>query len=312
MLFPVQIGMNSSDVPGSLRFYHEAFGYVNAGSVAFWGEMIRVQDLSEPDARAFVWWLIGGQPMFQLEFFSHTVPVPQPLPADWRPSDLGWTRFGVATSDFSAFLSTVESFRLELLHPVRGENGKRRVAVRDPFVGCIVEAIEDLESAPDSLPAVRYVTHSVADLDDARQHYTSMGLPIRSETLTRPPEDEALWGLAGADRSGFVVDCGDVDVEVVRYANPVGRPRPADYRVSDQGIVNMAFLTRDRDEFSSLLDRMKGQGHSPPFILDTPSFKVAYIISSGRETEIFSCAESMDAAIGFAPAVPFVVAGPSE
>ena len=35
----IQVGMNTSDMVGSLRLFHEAFGFVNAGSAGMWGKI---------------------------------------------------------------------------------------------------------------------------------------------------------------------------------------------------------------------------------------------------------------------------------
>src|ERR1700744_1152730 len=94
MLKAIQIGLNTSDLAGSLRLYSEAFGFRNSGAQAVWEKTIGIQGLS-PESRAIMWWMIGADRFFQLELFHHTSPVQRALPDDWKPSDHGGERFGV-------------------------------------------------------------------------------------------------------------------------------------------------------------------------------------------------------------------------
>ena len=167
MLTLVQIALVSTDLPGSVRLYAEAFGFRNAGGQVSWGS--RVQGIS-PDARHVMWWLIGRQDFFQLELFQYSRPKSRPLPVDWRPSDLGWTRFGVTVGDFDLCLSALASHAIALIAPPVEKGGRRHAAFRDPFAAVIVEIIE---AGPDQTggPAIAYVTSSVSDLTSAREFY---------------------------------------------------------------------------------------------------------------------------------------------
>ena len=53
---------------------------------------------------------------------------------------------------------------------------------------------------------------------------------------------------------------GSVLVELVQYLDPVGRPRPAGYRISDQGILNIAFGARSRRDHGKLYRRARAAG----------------------------------------------------
>jgi len=55
----MQLGVNSSDMAGSLHFYNDVFGLINAGSTAAWGRIFEIQGLK--NARAVTWWVIGKQ-----------------------------------------------------------------------------------------------------------------------------------------------------------------------------------------------------------------------------------------------------------
>ena len=72
-----------------------------------------------------------------------------------------------------------------------------------------------------------------------------------------------MWGLPGAQTHSAVYLAGNVLVEVVQYLDPVGRDRPADHRISDQGILNIAFGARSRREHDDLYQRARRAGALP-------------------------------------------------
>jgi catechol 2,3-dioxygenase-like lactoylglutathione lyase family enzyme len=309
-----QIGMNTSDLAGTLRLYSEAFGFANGGGSALWGELIRIQGLA-PGSRALMWWLLGRQKLFQLEIFQHTAPAQRPLRADWRPCDHGWVRFGIAVKDFDRCLAALESNGVKPLTAPMTTNGLRRVAFRDPYVGAMVEVMEDgqgltgyeVDWPSGDAPAVVYAASSVSDLDAARVHYRdTLGFEIEPIELLHAPAHEALWGLTGAQRDGFLVRVGDLRLEIVQYRDPVGRPRPADYRCSDQGIVNTAVATRDVAVVAAAFERLAATGLEPPYKVTGPGTLAGYIIAPEREMEYVAMPEEMDAVIGLVPTLPLL------
>src|SRR5277367_1118984 len=134
----VQIALSSADMPASLRFYTEGLGFQLAGAVPVWGPAMRAQLLDE-DARATVWFVVGRQRFVQIELFTHTHPVPRPLPNDWAPNVHGWVRFGVAVPDFDATLGRLAELGVKPLTEPVSHDGLRRVCVRDPGVETIIE-----------------------------------------------------------------------------------------------------------------------------------------------------------------------------
>ena len=111
--------------------------------------------------------------------------------------------------------------------------------------------------------AVRSVTLSVRDIARSEAFFSG-GLGLRrSDAALRVPEHEALWGLHGAQSRSRAFTAGNVLVELVQYADPVGRPRPAGYRISDQGILNIAFGARSRRGHAELYRRARAAGAHP-------------------------------------------------
>jgi uncharacterized protein YndB with AHSA1/START domain/catechol 2,3-dioxygenase-like lactoylglutathione lyase family enzyme len=107
------------------------------------------------------------------------------------------------------------------------------------------------------------VTLSVPHVEDAAAFFAA-GIGLKPSRVTlHKPEHEALWGLAGATTESRLFDGGEVLIEVVRYLDPTGNPRPHDYRLSDQGILNIAFGARTRANFDTVHQRAKAFGAKP-------------------------------------------------
>jgi catechol 2,3-dioxygenase-like lactoylglutathione lyase family enzyme len=305
--------MNTSDLAGSLRLYSEILGFENAGGQGIWGSTIRIQGL-DPDSRAMMWWLVGRHDFFQLEFFRHEVPPPRPLRPDWRPSDCGWTRIGVAVRDFGGVLAGLARWGIDLLAPPVERRGLRRAAFRDPFVGTVVELLEEGEALPGhdlrpagEGPAIAYVAASVTNLEAARTFYGhGLGLELLSLGPLHASDDEAGWGLAGARREGFLACAGAVLLEILRYESPVPRSRADDYRCSDQGIVNVALGSVDARPVEEALARLATLGSTPPFLVEGDGVVAGYILEPEREIELCAIPEALHPALGFTSSGPFL------
>jgi catechol 2,3-dioxygenase-like lactoylglutathione lyase family enzyme len=139
MLQLFQIALVTSDLPGSVRLYAEAFGFRNAGGQCSWAS--RVQGIG-PEARHVMWWLIGSQSFFQLEIFQYSRPESRLLPPDRRPCDHGWVRFGIGVGDFDRCLAALEAHGIAPIAAPVTLAGRRRLAFRDPYAGAVVEVIE--------------------------------------------------------------------------------------------------------------------------------------------------------------------------
>lgn len=311
----IQIGMNTADLPATLELFTEAFAFKNAGSQVILGSLIQIQGL-DTSSHALMWWLVGAQPRLQLEFFYHTNPAQRPLPADWTPADHGWTRFGIAVERFDRALEQMSKRGIVPISGVTSVDGLRRCAFREPAIGAIVEVMEDGEvlralGGRKASPALVYASASVSDLAAARTFYVDvLQLPPAQSAKLHPPHADALWGLEGARSDSFLVDAGGVLLEIVQYATPQGRPRPADYRTSDQGIVNVALGALDKPPIEAAFKRLAAAGHTPPYLVDVGDLLAGYIIDAEREIELAVIPASLEVALGFAPLGPFL--GASE
>jgi catechol 2,3-dioxygenase-like lactoylglutathione lyase family enzyme len=306
----LQMGMNTSDLPATLELFSEAFGFSNAGGQVILGDLIQIQGL-DTSSHALMWWLVGSQARFQLEFFNHSRPAQRPLRHDWTPADHGWVRFGIAVEDFDRTLSELAKREIVPMAGTAIAHGLRRCAYRDPHIGVIVEVMEDggplrARTGRSAGPALVYAAASVSDLGGARHFYEQvLQLPIVEDALHRDRAD-ALWGMAGAHSESFLVDAGEVLLEIVEYHSPAGRPRPADYRASDQGIVNVAFGATEKPKMEAVFARLATAGYRPPYIVETDSMLAGYIIDPEREIELAVIPPHLEAVLGFVPASLFL------
>jgi catechol 2,3-dioxygenase-like lactoylglutathione lyase family enzyme len=302
-----QIGLNSVDLAASLRFYTESFGFLNAGGQAGWGEVMNIQGL-DPAGQTLVWWMVGRHPRIQFEIFHHTGPLIRPKSPDWTPADHGWVRFGIAMRDFDGTLERLAKVDIVPLGGMIGRAGARRFAIRDPYCGIVIEVWEDgarlpVESpadAQDCDPLILYATSSVSDIAAARCYYeTILQLPTEPLERLHDPADEALWGLAGARRKGFVVPAGNGLLEVVEYTEPRGRPRRDDHRLSDQGIMNIGLNTSRTQVVQGVIDRLDAEGAGPTWLTVGPDILGIYVNAADREFELLSCPEEVRQELGF-------------
>ncbi len=215
--------------------------------------------------------MVARNSWFQLELFQFRRPLAKLMPADFRPCDTGYTRMGVHVQDFDRTLANLARMGSEPLAPAVGKPGSRRACVRNPD-GVYVEIMEDdpLPQAPGTerkgCPvAVRSVTLSTPDFEKSVASMTAVYGKGPENIALHASEHEAIWGLPGADCKRAVFQSGDILMEVVQYTDPVGKPWPDGYRICDQGILNVAYGSRSRPEFTEPYERLVEAGARPNF-----------------------------------------------
>lgn len=266
-----QIAISVSDIQHSHRWYRDIFGYQESGGTYMFIPAFGSADVQGvPEATSVCWWLMDQQDFFQLELFQFSKPTPKPLPAGWRPCDIGYTTIGIHVADFDGTLQRLALRQVGLLSDPVGGPGARRVCVRDPD-GVLLEIMEDdprggeRRERPYNAPvATRFVTLSVPDLEQARRTWVEvLGLPVERDIVLHTPGHERLWGLAGASRLSLLLRADDMFVEVVQYTDPVGQPWPEGYRISDHGLLNIAFGLRSLSQQEELVDTCVRAGVMP-------------------------------------------------
>ena len=305
-----QVAFSVVDLAATERWFREGLGFWPAGgSRAMMRGPLASSVQGLPRAASTCWWLVDRNEWFQLELFQFERPVARLMPDDFRPCDIGYTRIGVWVADFDEALARLERLGSSPLSAPVGATGARRACVRNPD-GVYVEIMEDdplsgagFTPARSGCPvALRSVTLSVPNLAQSEAFLSGLGLS-RSEAMLRAPEHEALWGLAGARTQSRLFSAGSALVEVVRYLDPIGRARPIGYRISDQGILNIAFGVRTKRDHAELYSRACRAGAQPnrqP--LHMPGAGVTYVNDPQQfSVELLWTSPASDRRFGFTP-----------
>jgi short-subunit dehydrogenase/catechol 2,3-dioxygenase-like lactoylglutathione lyase family enzyme len=306
-----QIALSVSDLRRSQGWYRDVLGLEPGGGTNLFAGPLATLVQGVPRSASTCWWLVDRQDFFQIELFEFRSPLVRPLPPDWRPCDVGYTMVAFSVQDLDATLARArEAGSLPLADPIGGP-GARRACVRDPD-GALIELMEDdpradspRERPRSNIPAVaRAVTLSVPDLDRSRAFFVDvLGLEPAEGVELHRPEHEAVWGLEGATRESTVLWADDVLVELVSYSDPVGRPWPDGYRISDLGLLNIAFGFRDRAGFEAACARCREAGHEgngPPVRLG--AWSVIYVNDDqGFSVELLHVEPWYEGQMGFKP-----------
>lgn len=264
-----QVAFSVIDLRRTERWFREGLGFSPAGgSRAFMRSPLAARVQGLPQAASTSWWMVGRNPWVQLEFFQFERPIARLLPLDHLPSDIGYSRIGVWVDDFGAALDRLERLGTRPLTAPVGRAGSRRACVRSPD-GVYVELMEDdpledtaVAGRASSPVAIRSVTISVPDLSRSTAFFRGLGLEPWHGTL-HASAHEAAWGLRGAQVRAQALLAGDVLLEIAQYADPPGRPRRPDYRISDQGLLNIAFGAHSRADHARIYERALAAGARP-------------------------------------------------
>ena len=306
-----QIALSVSDVRRSQRWYREVLGLEPSGGTSLFAGPLSSMVQGVPRSASTCWWLVDRQELFQVELFEFRSPLVRALPADWRPSDIGYTTVSFAVDDLDTALErTRDSGTPPLTEPI-GAAGDRRACVRDRD-GVLVELMEEDPREPSNrprprpeIPAVaRAVTLSVPDMERSRRFFIDvLGLSVAAGVELHRPEHEALWGLGDATSERLCLWADDFLVELVSYSDPAPRPWPEGYRISDLGLLNMAFGFRDRHGFDDAVRRCREagfEGNGPPLHLG--AWSVIYVNDDqGFSVELLHVQPWYERQMGFRP-----------
>lgn len=293
-----QIALSTTDLVRTAHWYSKTFNWRPAGERREREGEIWAKVPGLPEAHFAVWWLVERSRFFQLELFEFHRPRMRLQRPDARPSDVGYACIGLETSDLDSVLRRLDCTGGVLLGPPIERQERRRVCVRDPD-GILIELTEAKVPERDATPggplaAVSSITLSVHDLERARCFWIeALGLRECVGSNLHEPDDERLWGLEGARRRECILDGGSLKVELVQYLSPKPRNRPAGYLLSDQGILNIALGTTDRDDFNTVLRRATEAGfrtcHPPWSVPDVAT--VTYLQDDQGFTVELLCVE---------------------
>jgi short-subunit dehydrogenase/catechol 2,3-dioxygenase-like lactoylglutathione lyase family enzyme len=306
-----QIALSVSDVRATQRWYREVLGLEPAGGTNLFAGPLAAMVQGVPRSASTCWWLVDRQDFFQVELFEFRSPLVRAKPADWRPCDVGYSTMSFTVDDLDAAMARAEAAGSHPLTEPIGADGERRVCVRDPD-GVLVELMEDDPRAPSprsrprtEIPAVaRTVTLSVLDLERSRRFFVDvLGLEVAEGVELHRPEHEALWGLEGAKSERQCLWADDFLIELTSYSDPEPKPWPDGYRISDLGLLNIAFGFRERSGFDDAVRRCREagfEGNGPPLHLG--AWSVIYVNDDqGFSVELLHMEPWYERQMGFKP-----------
>jgi short-subunit dehydrogenase/catechol 2,3-dioxygenase-like lactoylglutathione lyase family enzyme len=305
-----QVALSVADLRRSQAWYREVLGLAPAGGTNLFAGPLASMVQGLPRAASTCWWLVDRQDQFQLELFEFRSPPTRAFASARRPCDIGYSLLSFHVDDLDAALARAAALDAAPLSEPIGDPGERRCCLRDPD-GVIVELMEDDPRGrprrgrprPEIGAVARGVRLSVPDLERSRRLLVErLGLPEAQPQL-HGPEHEGLWGLEGAERQSVSVWAADFLIELVEYREPRGEPWPPGYRISDRGILNLAFGFRERGEFENAYRRFRAAGCQPNGpVLRLGPWSVVYVNDDqGFSYELLHVEPWFEGAMGFRP-----------
>jgi catechol 2,3-dioxygenase-like lactoylglutathione lyase family enzyme len=142
----------------------------------------------------------------------------------------------------------------------------------------------------------------VPDLDRSLRFFvTTLGLTISNAELHRA-EHEDLWGLGGARRRTCLLEAGGWWVELVQYESPIGRDWPPGYLLSDIGLFNIGFGSRERAPFLRVQQAVAQAGYTMHAECSRDFFDLRYVEDDqGFGVQINYDDVALDKVLGFVP-----------
>lgn len=308
-----QVAFSVLDLQRTRGWYQRVFGFLPSGSTSLFGNPIGSWIQGLPDVETTTGWMMDQQDFLQLEMFEYRHPKPRPRPPTWRPNDTGYTTVGLHVADLDGTLERLRRVGAAPLTEPIGQAGSRRVCVHDPE-GVLLELMEDdpresgatrARPRPEVPVATRSVTLSVPDLERSRRFFVeTLKLEEAVGVELHQPEHEALWGLPGASSEKLLLWAGDFLIQLKQYTDPTGSPWPKGYRISDQGLLNVAFGFREKERFQETYERVIASGYSSnsaPFGLF--DWAVVYVNDDQCfSVELLLVEPSAERRLGFQPA----------
>ncbi|MBF7729093.1 VOC family protein [Pseudomonas sp. N040] len=297
-----QIALSVVDREASKTFYAALFKLAHVGGTHFTGKVTeQVQGM--PGATSDVAWLMDDREFFQLELFQFSTPVPRAYAANRQPWDIGYSRLAVEVADLPGFHASCVARGVQGLGPIRQVAGKDYFVMTDPN-GVLIEVGRASRPIGAGVGArLVGVALSVPNLGVAVQSFQhAIGCPLLDSA---PADKGVLWDEPPGEKRSVLLDAGTCWLEISEYQNPAPAPWPAGYRISDHGLLNVAFGSRDAGELRGLYQRMVAAGFRPntELVSSAGQVLVTYLNDpQGFNVELLMVKPWLDGVMGFRPA----------
>ena len=296
-----QIAVVVSDQKRSTEFYASVLGMDHIfGTAEFRGpELDRVQRMEK--VASSTRWLIDDRELFQLEVFEFENPRSRPLPEDHSVSDEGYNRVIIAVKSLEKTIDKAVAEGASVAALLCGDSPDEptHALIRD-FDGILLELVEEPELVPGERPA-RIIGLGITSNDLA----TTVE-DMRDGFGFTPCEDifqhRRFWQEQDRLERLQTLKLDDMYLVVSQYRD--SRPRPADYRLGDIGVMNFAICFPDAADFDACYQRSQQMGMQsntePMIIKDTAS--VTYNNDrQGFSVEMIFMVKKLRGLYGFAP-----------
>lgn len=259
-----QIALSVSNLAQSMAWYSALGLEGSGGSGGPRSGSERAKMLRLPEAEARMEWLVGRNPMTQLELFHFTKPSPRP----WSPTRTsrheGYGSISLFVVAFEQQLERLKSSTRPF--EITGAPGSRSLWVRDPN-GIAVElmerdvlASEPIQADGATLAGIRAVSLTVSDLRRVEDFWISaLGFSPISADLYAPNPLPAWWS-DGAEWQERVLKGGSILVRLLAPTSGNLINRPGDYRLSDIGILNIAAICDSAEAHRQFIEVLQASG----------------------------------------------------
>jgi catechol 2,3-dioxygenase-like lactoylglutathione lyase family enzyme len=259
-----QIALSVSNLAETMAWYGALGLESSGGSGGPRSGSERAKMLRLPEAEARMEWLVGRNPMTQLELFHFTKPSPRSWPPTRTARDEGYGSISLFVVAFEQQLDRLNSSARPF--EITGAPGSRSLWVRDPD-GIAVElmerdvlASEPIQADGAKLAGIRAVSLTVSDLRRVEDFWTSaLGFsPVSADLYAFNPPPS--WWSDGAEWEERVLKGGSILVRLLTPTSGNIINRPGDYRLSDIGVLNIAAICDSADAHQRFIEVLQASG----------------------------------------------------
>jgi catechol 2,3-dioxygenase-like lactoylglutathione lyase family enzyme len=241
------IALSVADLERTVKFYRSVFGFFDAGGTTSFRKKIPEYVQGIKGLASNTHWLQDNDKKFQLEFFQFRNIAKSPIPDDWKPYDIGMTRFAVEVKDLDQTLAKAKQhFARSVSEPVLIED-KRYATIRD-IDGVLIEVKESPETVNGSCPTkVVGVAYSVQDLEKFLSNMEKGLLLKKNQSLF--VDKHPLLGIKNAQCKVEILDGHKCWIEVSQYVSPTPKPSRDGMLLTDIGLSHIAVSCGSAEEF---------------------------------------------------------------
>lgn len=245
-----QIAFSVANLEKTTNFYKNVFQLYDSGGTRAFRKRLPKKVQGIKGLSSLTHWLQDDFRKFQLEFFQFSNNPPR-IPKDWKPYDMGMTRFAVEVRNLDHTLQLAkENQASSVSEPIIIE-GSHYATVRDPD-GILIELKENTAMTCKCPTNVCGVAYSVPDFDGFVTGLKKALLFEEDKSLF--VDKHPLLQIEGAERKVTVLNGHKCWIEISQYKTPIPKPLNQNYLLTDIGLSHIAITCATADEFINWYD----------------------------------------------------------